>query len=123
MVPPVRRTAASVSRVSTAGATRLTSICSRRLLDGLVGHRAEVDDAGDVQHRVEAVEVGHPDRGRVGEVGGEGLSAGEALRQLGGARLAAGQQHQVVAARGEPVGHGGADAGAGAGDQWVRVIG
>ena len=95
-----------------------------QLLDRLVGHRAEVDDAGDVQHRVEAVEVGHPDRGRVGEVGDERSGAGEALGELGGARPGAGRQDQVVAAGGELVGDRGADAGAGAGDEMgARVIG
>ena len=61
-VPAARRTAASVSRVSTAGATRLTSICSRNWEADCSSTGGELDHAGHVEHRVEPVQIGQGER-------------------------------------------------------------
>ena len=68
--------------------------------------RREVDDAGDVEERVDRpVDLApEPVEGAgVGEVGDQHLRAREGGRQLGRAGLAARDQDEVVAAVGEPV--------------------
>ena len=118
-MPLLPRRCGRSSRVSTAGAVRLTASCSSQSARRSRSTGAEVDHAGHVQQGVDSpVDLAtEPVEGaRVGEVGDQDLGPLEGVLELGRAGVVAGDQHERVAPVGEPVGQREPDARTGAGE-------
>ena len=107
------------TRVSTAGATRLTASCDCQasVVSSATGPRSTTPAACTTESSDVRQLVGDRlDRGGVGEVGDQHGRVRQLGAQVVGALGRAGQQHQRVAALEQPLGEDRADAGAGAGD-------